>query len=904
MIRIYPSKLQGEPLETHHIGSAMTIGTWLRANVPSYSEREVHPISFEVNGGLIPSADWDEFTIKPDDVVDITPEPKEPITLTAMLVYAAVAVAAALLVVALMPKPNTKGGGGAGKGDALNEASAKGNKVKINEPIREVAGKRRVYPDYLLPPHRFFVNSRDQWVEMLLCVGKGKFEIPASRILIGDTPLISLGADAEYTIYQPGQSLAGEKAAEWWHTADEVGATATGSAGLELTATYEVEPQPTATSYIFSGDVITIPAGAGSFPGGWAAGMIVRIEAPRPYSIVDGGAGRDIVEGALSWLAPFVGMVIEVAGDYAGVFVVHSFTTGVNSPDQMTLNYLDGSPVTALPVGTFRLSVGYAGLRYRLVSASSTAISVERLTDTGGPDTKDWPGFDDFNSVDALITLDASTQEGDWTGPFMACPASEVASHIEWDVMFPGGLVGVNKKGGKYPISVTVEMQYRDSAVSAGWTSVIKTYTAGQTDQLGFTESLQLPSIMRPEVRVRRIGAKSDSTQIIDGVEWYGLRAKLQAPARYEGVTTIAVRVKGGKRLAAQTEQMVSAEVTRVLPVRTGEGSWDVETPTRDIIPFLAYVAHSVGYTDADLDFAELDRLGQLWAQRGDHFDMTYESASTVKQIIGHALKAGYADLTIERGRLSAARDEIRETPQQTFVPRTDMYTPQNMTEELERDFSALGPDDFDGVDVEYVDQNTWAVETVKCRLPGDIGRKVEKITAEGIISRTRAWRLGMRQRMAHKHRRWAYRWGTELDALNSGFMSFCRVCDDVPGYGQSAIMLSYEDGLIESSEPLDWSADGPHVVGIRRPDGTLSGPYAATRIDDYRLSITGLDFTPDTSWSVEPPHLMFGPLNRWSFPVLITSIDPQGTTAASVDAVNYDARVYQYDDAEAPADA
>ena len=900
MIRIYPSKLEGEPLETHHIGSAMTIGAWLRANVASYSEREVHPISFEVNGALVPSGEWDSFVIAPDDLVDITPEPKEPISATAMLVYAAVAVAAAVLVVSLMPKPQTKGGGGVGRGDALNEASAKGNKVRINDPIREVAGKRRVYPDYLLPPHRFFSAPRDQWVEMLLCIGKGKFEIPASRILVGDTPLISLGSDAEYSIYQPGQSLAGESAAEWWHSADEVGATSTGSAGLELTATYAVDPEPTATIYIFSGDTITIPSGAGSFPAGWAPGMIVRIEAPRPYTVVDGGADRDIIEGSFAWMAPFAGMVIEVAGDYAGSFVVHSYTPG--APDQLTLNYLNGSPVTALPAGPASLSVGYAGLRYRIVAAGTSAISVERLTDTGAQDEQEWPGFDDFNSADAVITLDASTQEGAWTGPFMACPPNEVASHIEWDVMFPGGLCGVDKKGRKYSISVTVEMQYRDAAVAGAWTSVRKTYRGAQVDQLGYTESLTLPSMMRPEVRLRRIGAKSDSTQIIDGVEWYGLRAKLQAPTAYEGVTVMAVRVKGGNRLAAQSEQLISAEVTRVLPVRTGDGAWDVETPTRDIVPFVAYVARSIGYTDDDLDFAELDRLGALWAQRGDRFDMAYESASTVKQIIGHALKAGFADLTIERGRLSAARDEPRDTPEQTFAPKTDMYTPQNMTEELERDFSAVGPDDFDGVDVEYVDENTWAVETVECRLPGDIGRKVEKLTAEGITSRTRAWRLGMRQRMAHKHRRWAYRWSTELDALNSGFMSFCHVADDVPGYGQSALMLSYDSGIIESSEPFDWSAGGAHVVGIRRPDGTLSGPYAATRIDEYRLSITGLDFEPDTSWSIEPPHLLFGPVNRWSYPALITSISPSGTDGASVEAVNYAPEVYAYDNATPPA--
>lgn len=896
MIRIYPSKLDGEPLETHRIASSMTIEAWLRANVPSYAERDVHPISFEVNGEYVPSAEWCDFLIEPDDQVDITPEPKEPITATAMLVYAAVAVAAVVIAMALIPKPQ-KPGGGAGQGDKLNEASAKGNQVKINAPIREVAGRRRVYPDYLLPPHRFFSGPRDQWVELLLCVGKGKFEIPASRILVGDTPFISLGADAEYRIYQPGQSLAGDPAAQWWHSADEVGATSTGTAGLELTATFGVESTPSATSYIFSGDVITVPAGAGSFPAGWAPGMIARIEAPQPYTIIDGGAGRDIIQGPLEWMLPFEGMVIEVAGDYEGQFVVHSYT----APDQITLNYPDGSPVNALPAGTFNLSVGYAGLRYRLVAASTTALSVERLTDTGGADPDDWLGFDDFNSAAASISLDASTQEGDWTGPFMACPSSEKTQRIEWDVMFGGGLLGVDKKGRKFSVSVTVEMQYRDADLAGAWSSVRKTYTAAQADQLGYTESVVLPYLMRPEVRLRRIGAKSDSTQIIDGVEWYGLRSHLQAPDRYEGVTTMTVRVKGGKRLAAQSEQMISAEVTRVLPVRSG-GAWDVETPTRDIVPFMAHVAHSIGYTDDDLDFDELDRLGDLWAQRGDLFDMTYESASTVKQILGHALKAGYADLTIERGKLSAARDEVRDTPQQTFAPRTDMYTPQNMTEELERDFTALGPDDFDGVDVEYVDEATWSVETVECRLPGDIGRKVEKITAEGITNRARAWRLGMRQRMAHKYRRWSYRWGTELDALNSGFMSFCRVADDVPGYGQSAIMLRYEDGIIESSEPLDWSAGGAHVIAVRRPDGTLSGPYSATQIDEHHALIDGLDFEPDTSWSIEPPHILFGPVNRWSYPALITSISPSGTDGATVEAINYSDRVYEYDDAFPPS--
>ena len=123
-----------------------------------------------------------------------------------------------------------------------------------------------------------------------------------------------------------------------------------------------------------------------------------------------------------------------------------------------------------------------------------------------------------------------------------------------------------------------------------------------------------------------------------------------------------------------------------------------------------------------------------------------------------------------------------------------------------------------------------WDKATVQCRLPGDVGRKVEKISVHGVTDRTRAWRNGMRRRMVQLYRRWDNAWSTGLDALNSDYLGYCAVVNDVPGYGQSAVLLGFEaigGGLVqlEFSEPLDWSSADPHVVALRRPDGTLSGP-------------------------------------------------------------------------------
>ncbi|SFY16034.1 host specificity factor TipJ family phage tail protein [Azotobacter vinelandii] len=897
-IEIYPSKLAGGPLEVHQTDERMTLEAWLRAKAPSFEHREAPPISISVNGCRIPPACWSEFRFRPEDRVAIYIEPAG-----AELVIAAVTLQAAVKFVTglFMPKM-PKMPSSPGQGDKMSEAAAKGNQIKINSPIREIAGRRKVYPDYLLPPHRYFQadDPKSQWVELMLCIGKGRFQINSSEIQVGDTPIVSLGGDAEYQIYQPDADLSVESAAVWWHSATEVGSTSSGTAGLELRATYEVDPVAEASSYTFSGDTIAVPDGAGSFPDGWSTGMIVRIEQYLAYTVgSDGGS----IQGHLEQLEPFAGMVIEIAGDIEGAFVVHEVEEagpGDPTPVNMTLNYLDGSPVVGLPSGSKRLAIGYDGMRYRITSTTvtevdddeiTTAITVDRLTDTGATDTA-WVGFSSETTSDAVLSLDASTQEGDWAGPFAACPDGEVTQLIECDFFFPGGLVRVSNKGALRVEDVTVEIQYRDIETAGAWTSVTKNYAASTLDQIGFSESIALPAAYRPEVRVRRIGAKPTNPNIQETCQWYGLRAKLRGPTSYAGVTTIAMRIRGGYRLASQSEQLVSVIATRMLPVRSG-GAWLPEAPTRNIAPWVAYVAKSIGYTDDDIDFDELDRLDAIWSERGDNFDAVVDSSGTVKEWLNDAFAAGFAELTIDRGRIRPARDE----PRSAFE---HMYTPQNMTEGPSRQFAAIQPDDYDGVDVEYTSSVSWQKETVECRLPGDIGQRVEKLKLEGVTDETRAWRIGMRRRMEQLYRRWTYSWGTELDALNSRYLSYCAVGDDVPGYGQSALLMSVETVsggyLLEPSEPLTWG-DGSHVVALRRPDGTLSGPYTATRIDDYRLAVPELDFTPDTSWQIEPPHLLFGPLNRWSYPVLITSISPSGD-GASVEAVNYDPRIYEYDDA------
>lgn len=902
MIKVYPNKLIGTEPEVYALREPMTLleffwqqGLSRDANLGSL------PITvWRENSTQILPCEWVEHLINPEDHIEVYREPKgtDPFSITFALVFGAKAVLSAL-----MPKipgiPNSR----SGSGDALDEASAKGNKVKINDVLPECAGFNRRYPDYAVPPRRYFTAPRAQWIEMLLSVGIGQFQIPTYSIKSGETPLLSLGDDAQFRIFQPGESVLDDPSHLFWYSAPEVGQGSTGAAGLELTASTVLTFQAVASTYQFNGTTVTIPAGAGSFPADWSAGLIVDIADPYSYTIADGTgtAGRDVISGGnVSNLGFVAGDLIEIQGDNAGFYEVFSITS-----TQLQLNYAGGAPATGMGIGTLTMSIGFRGLRYRIASYSLQVLALERLKTDGSTDLT-WPGWKPNNTNLGRVQLDGSNLEGGYRGPFYATPPGTLATALEWDIFYPSGLVGLGAKGEYFTIQGNHQFEWRDAAIGGAWTTSQYSASGNVLDALGFTYRISLPYAMRPEVRVKKLvipqgGLRPD--EVHDTTMWYALKAHIPSasPLSYPGVTMMSVRIRGGDRISSQTESLMNVECTRILPVLNGAGAWGPAVPTRQISAWIGYIAKSVGYSDSDLDLAELQRLENIWSARGDVYDKVITDASTVKESMIEALQAGFAELTLDRGVITPVRDEPRGS-----VPN-HIYDPMNMTAALKREAAYTTPDDFDGVDVEYLDSTTWANETVQCRLPGDAGTRVDKIKVEGVTDRDKAWRLGMRRRSIQRYRNKNYSFSTELDALNSSYGDFTALGDAVIGYGQSAYMTSFvqvgDTYQIGTSETFDWSYGGTFKMSIRRKDGSIAGPYTATRVSDRVVSIskTAFDsdprtFVPDLSGVQEPPFLRFGPESRWYYQALITEVSPSGAKGCKVTAVNYDERVYLYD--------
>lgn len=1006
-IKVFSSKFCDEPTEIYQ-SDAPTVGAWLSDNIKSYQRHLTQQFSVCVNGKRICQAAWHDHLVSTLDDICITVEPKGT-----ELFFGGLLLVATRMMTPKIPKLNSAA---TKTGKDLDQASIKGNKIKLNDVRPDIAGLNKVYPNVIKPPHRYFAGKRNQRVKLCLDIGKGYHSIQPSDIMIGDTPLLSLGDDANWKIYQPGQSLAADDRAEWWHDVVEVGAGSNGSSGLELALSDPLTESYVASVHQLSNFIVSIPAGAGSFPADWASGLIVRIEAPYQYEVLDGP--RDIIKGmALQMLAPVVGQQIEIYGPInSGFFTVDSYVphspevpgapgrvskltgsappsrydfdatpisftlslgttsypltintavtnlaglaaaintakgsapinaTGeggvivirqTGTPDgrslnliggadvfggspgvvsgvaasaptpevipQMTLNLSDGSPAASLALGPMAAAIGPAGLRYRLSAASSTSLTVGRLTSTGSPDTS-FPGFQFLETQAAVIRLDPSNMVGGYRGPFVACPEGEKTTRLEWDTFHPQGLCGIGREGQIYEVNAYHTLEYRDVETAGAWTAIDRQHRSGSLDSCGFTDFVDLPYPMRPEVRIiKRFVSQPGRTdnEKKDATVWYGMRARLSGATSYPDSTTIVLSVRGGDRLSAQAEQLVWLKTTRMLPVRRG-GVWQPREATRDIVPFCLYVLKAVGYTDADLDLAEWDRLDEFWRARGDTYDKIHNSASTVLQIIEDCLAVGFAEITVKNGLISLVRDE----PQLFYK---SLYTVDAMAlgNELDIRFDAVRLDDYDGVDVEYMDGVKWQVATVKCRFVGEpAAKRVLKVKVDGITDKTKAYQFGMRRLRDLRYRRKTFSWGTHMDALNSNFGDYVQVAGDTPGYSQSTVMEAYDAAsrTVTATEALNWADfTPPYFMSIRTHDGKCFGPLRVTPVGEYGAQLElPLNFTPilDNPNSIMRPLILLGV----GYSVQITDIKPNGTDAATVEAKIYAPEVYLDDDSPVPA--
>lgn len=1026
-IRIYPSRLPGEPLETHEHGT-LTLHDWFSQNVQGWEFDREHPVTVAIDGVAAPVSEWPRLVITPDSDVRLYPVPYGSGAEIALWVAVSVAVASAAYSLYMMTTMQTGGASQPGNGDQLELNPAKANTAKLGDPIREILGRYKVWPDYVVQPISRFdsADPKKFSTSMFLCVGVGDMNIPSSSVRIGSTPVSAFGDDVSYTVYSPGAIVSGDSRSENWFNNGEVGNTTSGTSGLDLGSTGPQTVSITADAVLVSGNTITLIEASASddeteIPASWVVGTVVTVIAPNSYNVANTG-GYSVIFGDVDELAPVVGMpvtvnfgesdydlfiasyapgvpavpgvggsaasvtasaapttydfssapvtftigwdgttyavslitnyvtmsglvntvtnqltgsgliardnsgrlqIVEETSPFAGGSISHSVlpvaafgsapvdvvgvassggTAAVEAHITLAYSSATGKPFMGIPDGVQRIGIGYGDGQFRITAIDDQTITVERVVvtqDAAGNDvvTVDatWPGFTERTLLDAQVT--GVNDDYAWLGPFLACPDGETTTVIENNFIFPNGHIQYNSKGNPKSHSVRVLVQYRNAATAGAWTTRTYDFKNKTADGHGYTRRISGLAAAQYEVRVRRT-TKIGGSNTVNNVYWQALRSLLRArPASYAGVTTMGITVRTGNRLAAQSDRRIS-----VVPTRIYSGG----RTARSISGALYHVLESLGFTADQIDSSAIDALeSTYWTPRGEVFDFATGDSTSALEMLQKICYAGMGYFLLTDGLVSAGREGIK--------PWVGLITPQETTEELQTSFKAPSQDDYDGVDVTYINGITWAEETVQCRRPGNpTPVKVEDYKLEGVIDQDRAYRIGMRRLQGYQLQRLQHTTSTEMDALCYQFMDRIILADDIPG-GQTLSCLitdmTYDSSKITLtlSEAPDWSFASPRVV-IRHQDGKASALLVPTRIDDFTLSIPYSAALAPEEWEmdspyIEPPRLLFCSSSRVGYDALVGEISPGGDGTSSISAIQYHPDKYKYDDASYPGD-
>lgn len=513
-----------------------------------------------------------------------------------------------------------------------------------------------------------------------------------------------------------------------------------------------------------------------------------------------------------------------------------------------------------------------------------------------------------ITSVEVGTTELFGPNEPEYTGeagPYVANAAGTQTNRLEVDVVLPQGLYLSSATDGTLgDLTITALFQYRPIndagtaigiwATLASFTKTLKTNTPQR-----FTLELDVPA-GRYEVRAVRTNDKNLSTRASNTLQWVALRAFLPSTKDYGNVTIVAVKAKATNNLNDSAANRFNAIGTRKLRTRSG-GVWTAEVATRSLV-WAACDAAQADYggrlADSYLFLDELAELDVAYAAAGIYFDYVFTQRSTLWETLKIIARVGRAVPMLVGSRITLIRDVPKTLP--TAIFNQECIVEGSFSWEIK--LAAI--DEYDGVEVEYVDPTTWKTETVVVLVGDDAGNNLEQIKLPGCNDRTRAFREGYYYRAKKKYVRENINFGTGMEGLLPTFNDLIGVAHDLPRWATGGMVLAVESSraVLVLSEPVTFV--GSCVIGLRKKNGELGGPFSVMAGADSKRVVLAYPLPDDYYFDDEheQPMFLFGPSAEWAKLCVVTGLRPGDDNTVEVNCVPYDARVFAGDTLTPPA--
>lgn len=505
------------------------------------------------------------------------------------------------------------------------------------------------------------------------------------------------------------------------------------------------------------------------------------------------------------------------------------------------------------------------------------------------------------NAVQQLQMLGPNEPGYQTLGPYISGPAGSITNALAVDVIMPGGGFDWDDDGNMRPTSVQVmfeRQQIDDGGTPVGpWVELTtQTITVSTETPQMISYKVDTPP-GRYQVQCRRISNAPDNTRTRNAIQWAGLKAYLESDRTYGDCTLLAMVIRATNNVNQQTARKVNVIGTRKLPVWDPVNGWSANnvattSPAWAAADILRNQTYGRRLPTSRLNMAQLYRLSQVWAARGDKFNGVFDTTTQLWDALTKVLRVGRTMPMYYAGVIDFLRNEPKTLP-------TAMFSPHNMVAgsfNTEYSFSD-GYSTPDHVIVEYTDDVTWQPATVTCVLPGGTATIPFRVTLIGCSNRDQAWREGITMAAANRDQRRVINFATEMEGYLPRYGDLVRVTHDVPQWGYSGRVLDFNPttGQIDVSEPLIFTSGEAHAIAFRRRNGSEDGPYTIIADTDptnprpeYRGWVLGSASARAAIYISEGAreeftHYQFGPTERRGLRAIALTATPENTLSNKV---------------------
>ncbi len=495
-----------------------------------------------------------------------------------------------------------------------------------------------------------------------------------------------------------------------------------------------------------------------------------------------------------------------------------------------------------------------------------------------------------------------------WIGPFILESTTRTRLFNNFVA-----LNGLYKDDGNKQTAMTVQIAVEvtpvnslDVPVGAPETFTISlTGSANTRDSLGVTLDSLTALSGRCSVRAHRVTGKDLAFKgaVVDEVKWKDIYAASPIETtNFGNVTIVRTRTYATAGALAVKERKLNMLVTRQIPRRESDGLMSTQLYSSlnaaDVIAALTFDQNigNRGISEIDLNdiYTAVNDVAEYFGTPdAASFCYTFDKDNlSFEESISIVATAVFCT-AYRRGNVLRLSFEL-PTEDSTLLFNHSTKVPNCESRTLK--FGVQ--DDFDGVELQYVDPADDAIVTYYVP-EGKTSIKPKKIETVGIRNKRQAhfqaWRVWNRLQF----QRVSVEFGAMQEADLLVLQDRILVADNTRTTTQDGEIISQSGLVLETSQALSFEADKTYTVFLQLPNGTVDSINASAGADKYHMIIDRAPLQPlalASNLYVRTIYILVPSSETHPKAFLVTERSSNRDLTCKVSAVNYDARYYERD--------